>query len=69
MGKGNAGHHVNEFLSHTGARLAPIDMGRVDWGYAHGKDSPREGVAGAAFQVGYTDCTFPFLWGDKAIRI
>ena len=40
VGKGTAGHHVDEFLSQACTRLAPIYMGRVHWGCPHGKDSP-----------------------------
>ncbi len=69
VGKGTAGHHVYKFLSQAGARLAPIDTGRVDWGFAHGEDIPREGMSGAAFQMGYTQCAFPFPWGGETICI
>ncbi len=31
VGEGTAGHHVDELLSQAGARLTPIDMGRVEW--------------------------------------
>ncbi len=40
VGQGNAGHHVDDFLSQACARLAPIYMGRVHMGCVHGKDIP-----------------------------